>query len=489
MVYFAACPRRRRENCRTAVAHFDELHDAQEARDFAEAVRVADVIANLCPKCPHAAKDKADALGALGESEAAANLVDELLIRSEDQPHVLILKGSIVAGLRDLDGSLQWYEKALAIDPEDHSVNCQLAQTYFLLGKPEAALPYARRAWITKPAEDLAIGILIRLLVEMDLDDELESVLSKLHSVRWTAPSFIVSVSGGFRKLGQTETAIEWCRKALELAPDDSEALCLLSGLLTEQNDYDGCLEVFSHLHRVDPDHGKSAFLFNARQVADEQGQLRVAVDIIVEARTLYPMDHDIKDYYGHLMERTTGNVARLAEEIESWKRRFAAMEDEHSSLRRAVKELHQAAEPGLPLGIALVEGESQSVEFMRTFPESAHELAKEIAAFSTSNDGTIFMGATDDGQVMGMPDVEELTGRDTLQQRISGITSGSIKPPTAVALSFVPYQGKYVARIFVPKGVHPVYYVNNKPYLRHLDKSRQAEPDEVEDLIRRANP
>ena len=38
---------------------------------------------------------------------------------------------------------------------------------------------------------------------------------------------------------------------------------------------------------------------------------------------------------------------------------------------------------------------------------------------------------------------------------------------------------------VLVPKGSQPLYYSENRPYLRHLSESRPAEPHEVVDLVR----
>src|SRR5262245_56594981 len=46
-------------------------------------------------------------------------------------------------------------------------------------------------------------------------------------------------------------------------------------------------------------------------------------------------------------------------------------------------------------------EGEGQALEYMRAFPDNAHELAKEVAAFATSNAGAILLGINDDGALV----------------------------------------------------------------------------------------
>jgi len=55
-------------------------------------------------------------------------------------------------------------------------------------------------------------------------------------------------------------------------------------------------------------------------------------------------------------------------------------------------------------LPIMRARGEGQELEYMETFPGNTRELAKEIAAFATSNAGTILIGVSDSGELVGLP-------------------------------------------------------------------------------------
>lgn len=128
---------------------------------------------------------------------------------------------------------------------------------------------------------------------------------------------------------------------------------------------------------------------------------------------------------------------------------------------------------------------EGQGLEFMEDIPKNTSELAKEIAAFATSNPGTIYLGITDDGKKKGV----NLNGKtikkikDELQNRIGGITQKTIKPPIQVTIDFIEDMNKLFVKINVPKGIKPVYYSNNIPYIRNLTNSEPATPDQVEEL------
>ena len=130
--------------------------------------------------------------------------------------------------------------------------------------------------------------------------------------------------------------------------------------------------------------------------------------------------------------------------------------------------------------------GESQDTEYMVMFPSNAHELAKEIAAFATSNQGTILIGVTNEGDLIGIQNMETPSGRDELLNRLQGICNGAVRPSITPLVKFAMENGKVVLCIVVPKGSQPVYYCHEKPYLRHLTESRPAQPHEVIELVSR---
>lgn len=129
--------------------------------------------------------------------------------------------------------------------------------------------------------------------------------------------------------------------------------------------------------------------------------------------------------------------------------------------------------------------GESQELEYIQAFPQNTRELAKEIAAFATSNTGTILLGVSDSGDLIGLQGIESPEGRDRTLQRLGGICRGTVKPSITPSAKFAVEGGKIVLVITVPKGRQPVYYADNVPHVRHLTESRPAEPHEVLELFR----
>lgn len=136
-------------------------------------------------------------------------------------------------------------------------------------------------------------------------------------------------------------------------------------------------------------------------------------------------------------------------------------------------------------LAVLRARGENQDLEYIESFPQNVRELGKEIAAFATSNSGTILVGVADNGDLVGISDAVTVEERDQLLRRVEGICTGTIKPAVTPVARFAVESGAVVLVLLVPKGSQPVYYSHNIPYIRHITQSRPAEPHEVVDLIR----
>jgi len=135
-------------------------------------------------------------------------------------------------------------------------------------------------------------------------------------------------------------------------------------------------------------------------------------------------------------------------------------------------------------LPILRSQGEGQHLEFKEIFPQNTRDLAKEIAAFATSNQGTILVGVSDSGDLVGITGADDQKERDSILKRLEGICRGTVKPAITPIAKFA-YENELVVLVInVPHGKQPVYYSGNTPYLRHLTESRPAEPHEVVDLI-----
>lgn len=135
-------------------------------------------------------------------------------------------------------------------------------------------------------------------------------------------------------------------------------------------------------------------------------------------------------------------------------------------------------------LPVLRARGESQELEYKSEFPSNTRDLGKEIAAFASSNNGTILVGVDDTGELIGLSECNSVEGRDQIIRRLEGISKGTVKPSITPTAKFAVEDDKVVLVIIVPKGAQPVYYSNNTPYVRHLTQACPAEPHEVVERV-----
>lgn len=127
--------------------------------------------------------------------------------------------------------------------------------------------------------------------------------------------------------------------------------------------------------------------------------------------------------------------------------------------------------------------GESETVEFKRELPRQVRDLAKEIAAFASTEGGQVLVGVGDDGEILGIPNVHAPDVRDELERRIVGVCQ-TIDPPMRPKIGWASADGGGVMVITVEKGKEPLYYVDSRAYIRHASVSRPATPAEVQAVL-----
>ena len=123
----------------------------------------------------------------------------------------------------------------------------------------------------------------------------------------------------------------------------------------------------------------------------------------------------------------------------------------------------------------ALQAGESDSVEFKEAMPNQVRDLAKKLAAFATSGGGLVLIGVANDHTVVGFTDSRE---------RAEGVVQ-LVSPTPRVRVELHQREGKTICAMLVERGEAPVYYADDRPYVRDGTLSRPAKPDEVERLVR----
>jgi len=99
---------------------------------------------------------------------------------------------------------------------------------------------------------------------------------------------------------------------------------------------------------------------------------------------------------------------------------------------------------------------ESDTIELIQEF---TLDIKKEIVAFANTKGGTIFVGITDNGNVLGVGEPERIC------ERISSVIHDGIKQDITLFTDIVTenIEGKAIVKIRVQKGTKRPYYLSEK--------------------------
>ena len=127
---------------------------------------------------------------------------------------------------------------------------------------------------------------------------------------------------------------------------------------------------------------------------------------------------------------------------------------------------------------------ETENIEFKSQFTE---EIYKEVIAFANTDGGIVYVGIDNDGNVIGLADVD---------QEYTRITNGirdAIMPDVTMFVRFT-IQDNKVVRIAVSEGTNKPYYLKGKGlkpsgvYVRQGTSSVPASPEQIRRMIKESD-
>jgi len=156
----------------------------------------------------------------------------------------------------DDDAAIEWYDKALAINPKDYHAMRNRGVSLSKKGDEDAAIEWYDKALAIKPKD--------------------------YHAMRQRG----VSLS----EKGDEDAAIEWFDKALAVNPKDSGAMRQRGISLSKKGDEDAAIEWYDKALAINP---KDSNAMRDRGAAlGKKGYLDAAIECFDEARTINPTDH-----------------------------------------------------------------------------------------------------------------------------------------------------------------------------------------------------
>ena len=118
---------------------------------------------------------------------------------------------------------------------------------------------------------------------------------------------------------------------------------------------------------------------------------------------------------------------------------------------------------------------ENYNLEFKEQISKT---FLKTICAYSNYNDGVILFGVNDEGEYVGLSNIDE----DYL--KIENMINDSISPRPSFKMSIEEFQDKKIIKLLVSKGKHPPYYYQNKTYKRSGSSTLEVDRIELKRLI-----
>ena len=123
-------------------------------------------------------------------------------------------------------------------------------------------------------------------------------------------------------------------------------------------------------------------------------------------------------------------------------------------------------------------EGEGQAYDFKETFPDK-HKLAKSVAAFATAGGGLILIGVRNDGTVAGFNEAD----LDGLYHQAQSIIE-QVRPAVEHRISVCYDEGNILVICIHQDQKEPVFYYDDRAYIRVGRTSRRATPEEVKSKV-----
>ena len=127
---------------------------------------------------------------------------------------------------------------------------------------------------------------------------------------------------------------------------------------------------------------------------------------------------------------------------------------------------------------------ETENIEFKLQITD---EIYKEVIAFANTDGGTIYIGIDDNGNVVGIDNVDETYTRIT-----NGIRD-AIQPDVTMFIKYT-LQDNKVVKITVGEGSYKPYYLKSKGlkpsgvYIRQGASSTQASPEQIRRMIKESD-
>lgn len=128
-----------------------------------------------------------------------------------------------------------------------------------------------------------------------------------------------------------------------------------------------------------------------------------------------------------------------------------------------------------------IMRGENEVVEFKQDLPKNTEAIAKTAVAFANTFGGTIFLGVTDNAEIVGFSDPKG-------EERVRNILRTHCEPPINPSIEIKQLQDKPILLVRIEEGKNKPYTMREKgPFVRYGSTDRAATKYELDEFYKKA--
>jgi tetratricopeptide (TPR) repeat protein len=171
----------------------------------------------------------------------------------QDPSRVLLLEGSDLADKKDYAGAIAKYEQAIQMKPDLHALYGEIGNLYMLMGNSDKALEAYNKHLEKDPANmDARLSAVAILFDKKDVAGA-KKMLETLDLKVVTNPNALYNVGVGFYNAQETQEAIKYWEKVIELDPKMIDAYFQLGAAYLSIKDNPKSKAMFEKVIELDP--------------------------------------------------------------------------------------------------------------------------------------------------------------------------------------------------------------------------------------------
>jgi len=276
-----------------------------------------------------------------GELDNARRAYLAILATAPCHANTLHLLGVVARQQKQPARAAELIQQAIAIDPRQATMHCNLGAAWQDLGRPEQALASYDAALALTPAYALAWSNRGNSLRQLQRLDDACASYGRALAVRADYPEALCNLAISLHDLGRDDEALAAASQALQFRPRYAEALCARGNALHAMQRFAEALDQFDQALAID---GRQAQAWCWRGIALQKlGRFEESVESYQQAIALRPAFADAFHYQGNALRA----LGRHTEALAAW-RQALALGGDAQALGFAIASLDAGATPGV---------------------------------------------------------------------------------------------------------------------------------------------